>query len=190
MADQSTTNDEAKGRLSDAAFDLCFEQFSAGIRAWLRSKLGNEADVEDCFSRVFEKLWTHGESVRPAARGAWLFVVARREAALQWRKQKRGESVLETFASEIRAPSGCLSPEESLLKTESIQRLKQAAESLSDDQREVLQRRFQDDLSFREIADELQIPLGTALTRLHTALKRLRKILNDQDDESTSPPKR
>lgn len=178
------TNDDAKGRLDAAAFDPCYEQFSAGIRAWLRSRLGNEADVEDCFSRVFEKLWTHGESVSPAARGAWLFVVARREAALQWRKQKRAEMVLDQLASGIVHQGRYPSPEQCLLKAESIERLKLAAECLSDEQKEVIRRRFHDGLSFREIADELGIPLGTALTRLHAALKRLRKALNDEDHAS------
>ncbi len=183
MADQSRSNEEATQRLDNEAFAVCFEQFSAGVRAVLRSKLGNEADVDDCFSRVFEKLWMHGVNVQPAARGGWLFVVARREAALQWRKHKRTEVILEGFSSEVVEWDDNGSPADGLIKAEKIQRLQQAAAELSAEQRDVLYRRFHQDQSFREIAAELQIPLGTALTRLHSALKRLRKALQYEDDE-------
>ena len=46
--------------------------------------------------------------------------------------------------------------------------------SLPGAQREVLQLRFVDDLSLQEIADALEIPLGTVKSRLHLAIARLR----------------
>ena len=185
MARQSSPNDEAKRRLSPDAFDDCFNQFSGGVRAFLGSKLANEADVEDCSSRVFEKLWIHGDSVNPAARGAWLFVVARREAALHWRKQKRSEAIVEELARGTSETSEGESPADSLLSAETAERLRQATETLPHDQRVILRKRFFEDLSFREIAEELNLPLGTALTRVHAALKRLRKILAEDNDDQT-----
>jgi RNA polymerase sigma-70 factor, ECF subfamily len=107
-------------------------------------------------------------------------VVARREAAMSWRTQKRVDAALEGLQTQFEEMSdGDQSPVEGMLKAETIEKLKQAASELPADQREVLRRRFSDGLSFREIAQELDIPLGTALTRLHTALKRLRKLLNE-----------
>ena len=47
--------------------------------------------------------------------------------------------------------------------------------SLSTEQREVLQLRFVDGLSLAEIADAMEIPLGTVKSRLHNALTSLRK---------------
>ena len=188
MARQSSPNDKAKRRLSPDAFDDCFNQFSGGVRAFLGSKLGNDADVEDCFSRVFEKLWIHGDSVSPAARGAWLFVVARREAALHWRKQKRSEAIIEDLARGAAEKSDGESPAEAILSAETAERLKRATEALPNDQRVILRKRFFDDLSFREIAEELNLPLGTALTRVHAALKRLRKILEQDNDDQTKRP--
>lgn len=177
MARQSSPNDEVKRRLSADAFDDCYNQFSAGVRAYLAAKLRNEADVEDCFSKVFEKLWTHGDGVVPAARGAWLFVVARREAALHWRKQKRSQEKLDELAHETIDGGDAESPADRLLSTESYERLRQATKELPHEQQVVLRKRFFEDLSFREIAEDLNVPLGTALTRGHAALKRLRKIL-------------
>jgi RNA polymerase sigma factor (sigma-70 family) len=179
VADQFRSNDGTQPRLNPEAFAACFEQFSAGVRAVLRSKLGNEADVDDCFSRVFEKLWIHGEKVNPAARGSWLYVVARREAALQWRKQKRAEELLDGFAGEFDELRENHAPEDGLIQAEIADRLRLAADKLSKEQQDVLRKRFYEDMSFREIAEELGIPLGTALTRLHAALKRLRSVLDE-----------
>ncbi len=46
---------------------------------------------------------------------------------------------------------------------------------LEDRQREVLLMRFVDDMSLKEIAAALKIPLGTVKSRLHHALQRLRE---------------
>jgi RNA polymerase sigma-70 factor (ECF subfamily) len=46
--------------------------------------------------------------------------------------------------------------------------------ALTDDQREVLLMRFVDDMTPTEIADALAIPVGTAKSRLHAAITRLR----------------
>lgn len=179
MAYPPSCNDESSDRLSDHAFAACYEQYASGVRAFLRAKLSNEADADDCFSRVIEKLWSRGGSVVPAALGAWLFVVARREAALHWRSKSRAEGVWNALASEYQDPVDERQPEENLLRIEGLELLRLAAEQLPSEQKEVLRRRFVDNSSFREIAQELNLPIGTALSRMHTALKRLRKILND-----------
>lgn len=147
------------------------------------AKLSNEADADECFSRVIEKLWSRGGAVVPAARGAWLFVVARREAALHWRKKERAESVWNEWACEYQDSIDEGQPEENLLRIEKLELLRRAAEQLPSEQKDVLRRRYVDDSSFREIAQELNVPIGTALSRMHAALKRLRKILNDDGEK-------
>ena len=47
-------------------------------------------------------------------------------------------------------------------------------QDLTDERREVITLRFVDDLSLQEIADTLQIPLGTVKSRLHLGIKQLR----------------
>ncbi len=50
---------------------------------------------------------------------------------------------------------------------------------LGDMEREIILLRYYSELSFREIADMLDIPLGTALSRVHRALARMRRQLVD-----------
>ena len=177
MDDQNSPPEEPRQRLSAETFDKCFQQFSRGIRAFLKSKLGNEADVEDCFSRVFEKLWTHGAKVNGAAIGSWLFVVAKREVALHWRKQKSRDAAIERAAQSAVEFDDCETMD-GLIQQERVELLRAATADLPDEQQELLRRRFIDGDSFRTIAEDLDLPLGTALSRLHAALKRLKAKLN------------
>lgn len=177
-------------QLSAAEFDECYRQCASGLRIALRMRLKNDLDVEDCLNRVFEKLWLQGDGVAPAARRSWLFVVARNEAALVGRNAARrsieraGNEELERFGG---SESGGIDPKtetsmplDALLRNEQIEKLRLAGRELSDQQAEILRFRFYDDLTFREIADRLQIPLGTALTRVRAAILKLKKSLDDE----------
>jgi len=67
------------------------------------------------------------------------------------------------------------SPELNAAEAEQRQRVEGALESLSDKQREVLILHYFGGLTFREIARVTGVPLGTALGRMHYALRHLRK---------------
>jgi RNA polymerase sigma-70 factor (ECF subfamily) len=72
-------------------------------------------------------------------------------------------------------------PDGGLLKSEAEQRLGAALHKLPELDREIILLRHFSELSFREIAELLEIPLGTALARAHRALKRLRLALGAED---------
>ena len=189
----------------EAAVLECFRHHAPGLGAALRVRLVNEADVEDCLNRVLEKLWSHGGSVAPAARRAWLFVVARNEAAAVYRRAARqspvhkvrgsrsdlvdGEVWVAGGAPRSRAAwedgaawenvvDGQPTPGDELLRREEWERLRVAAESLPSEQYEVVRYRFFEGLTFQQIADRFGIPLGTALSRAHAAILRLKRDLD------------
>ena len=60
---------------------------------------------------------------------------------------------------------------------EDIELVRAALDELSDVQRQVLEKRIYEDKKFREIAEELNVPLGTVLARMQSALKKLKPIL-------------
>lgn len=70
-------------------FAECFRVYAEGVRAALRVRLKNGADVEDCLNRVFERLWSRGAAIPPPARRSWLLVVARNEATACVRREAR-----------------------------------------------------------------------------------------------------
>lgn len=171
-------------RLSAEDFERHYRANEGPLRASLRVRLTNELDVEDCLNRVFEKLWSLGGRLPPAAVRSWLWIVARNEAAAIGRAVSR-RSVVESTAGrqvEDRRPAGgSASPLDGLLHTEELERLAVATQRLPAEQAEVLRMRFFEDLSFREIAAALGIPIGTALTRARTGLMKLKREFENRE---------
>ncbi len=71
-------------------------------------------------------------------------------------------------------------PLDNLSRQEQIEQLRQAMASLNDADQQILHLRHTAGLSFPQIAEALQQPLGTVLARAHRAVAKLRKILQDQ----------
>ncbi len=175
MHDDTTSDRVQPQPLTKADFDECYERFAAGVKTFLRAKLNSDADVDDCFNRVFEKLWSRGQQIHPAARGAWLFVVARQEAALVWRQRQRQEVVYQQLAEESAAyQTSAQSSQDPVLNrienAELHQQLQMAITKLPVEQQQVLSHRIHQQQTFRQIAEKLQIPLGTAISRFHQAI--------------------
>jgi RNA polymerase sigma-70 factor, ECF subfamily len=162
--------------MTQAEFEDCVKRLGPGLKASLRTRLRNEIDADDCLNRVFEKLWSKGRSVPPAARRAWLFVVARNEAAAVGRGlgRRAPRQDVDRDRTGDRADEVDAGPLESMILDESIERLRCDQRLLTAEQREVIRMRFYDDLPFREIAARLDIPIGTALSRVRAAILRLR----------------
>lgn len=77
-------------------------------------------------------------------------------------------------------------PDHHALHAEALQQLEDAVAQLPDADREVLHLRHTAGLSFAEIAETLDQPLGTVLARAHRALAKLRKIMQPTDAGWTS----
>jgi hypothetical protein len=69
------------------------------------------------------------------------------------------------------------SPDSSAAQTEDRERIGKALDTLSDDHRTIIMLSDVEGLAYREIAEVLDIPIGTVMSRLHNARKRLRGAL-------------
>ena len=63
---------------------------------------------------------------------------------------------------------------------EQVERIKAAIRQLPESQQDVVRLRIYEDLKFIEIAEHLDVPLGTVLTRMRTAVKKLSRVLRDE----------
>ena len=66
-----------------------------------------------------------------------------------------------------------------LIREEEIEMVRTALNELSDVQRAVVEKRIYEGLKFREIAQQLNVPLGTVLARMQSSLKKLKSVLAD-----------
>lgn len=121
-----------------------------------------------------------GNDVPPAARRAWLFRVAANQCARFWRDESATRKAVHGSAG-LDQNDTPVDPAVQFLQDETKQNLRTAVGLLSREYQEVLRLRLEDDLSFREIAQRLNIPLGTALTRMRRALEKLKKDFQSSD---------
>jgi len=121
---------------------------------------------------------------RPPA--AWLFTVCRNLAIDHQRRQRRIVPMhpLDDLTSEEPGPDTALASRET---AGSLLRL---LEELSENQREVIRLKFQNDLSYKEIAAVTQLSVTNVGFLLHTGLKRLRTLVLEQPQDDFPLPLR
>jgi RNA polymerase sigma factor (sigma-70 family) len=71
--------------------------------------------------------------------------------------------------------------EDELVQQETVTRLRELLDKLPPDQRDVVERRMHREQTFAEIAAELNLPLGTVLTRMRLATQRLQRWLKSNE---------
>ena len=163
-----------------------FRDAEPGLRRFLQSKLPQSADAEDCLQAVMLAALKNQTDVPPPARTAWLFRVAANEAALWWRKKSTTDRVMERHAESLPeeySGESRTQPIPQIEIEETREQVRQAIESLPENAKQVVRLRLQDGITFQQIADRLELPLGTVLTRMRRAMRQLREILDDHHNE-------
>ena len=107
---------------------------------------------------------------------AWLFTVTRHRALDHRRKFAR---IIPMPLPDDR-PCGAPGPAALLERRESATSLFRLLDALSENQREVIRLKFQNDLSYREIADLTHLSVTNVGFLLHTGLKKLRALLREE----------
>lgn len=163
----------APDRLSEAEIADLHALHAEELRRFLWGVVGEASLVQDIVQITFRKLVEVGHETQAESRKAWLFQVAYREALAQRRRSATQKKVLETLHGDPhRNHDG--SPTDPLVAQETVDSVRQAIEELSPELKQVLRMRIYDDMTFAEIAAELDIPLGTALGRMRNAMNKLR----------------
>ncbi len=184
-----------RARQQDAeAFSALVDAYSPRVYGLL-FQLTHSRDVADdllqeTFLRVVRMIGEYQECGRFEA---WLFRIAANLARDRARQGiRRGNTAnLDAVTDDPRYGARFADPadlpDEVISRREAAARLENGLQQLSEPEREILLLRHYSELSFREIADLLGVPLGTALARAHRALGRLREILSPAV-ETIEPP--
>ncbi len=139
-------------------------------RAWTQdAELAKEL-VQRTFLRAFEK--RHQLREAQAAR-SWLISIFRRELAGERRARNRFEVWEAEAFEELPEPEAA----DERLDPEDLARLPRVLASVADSHRHILLLRYQQELSYEQIAEVLDLPPGTVMSRLHRAKTAVRKLL-------------
>lgn len=162
-----------EGKLDSAVVAALFEQYSDELLRFLVGVLRDHQLANDALQTAFAKLVQQGHETSEDSRKAWLFRVAYNEALVVRRRQETGKRVLERVAWSVDSYQA----DDALVRNEDIERVRAAIDELPPDQQRIVRMRIYEEKTFAVIADELKIPLGTALGRMRAALARLRTSL-------------
>jgi RNA polymerase sigma-70 factor (ECF subfamily) len=139
--------------------------------------VGNREDALDVAQDALLRLFAHIARVSPdRPLRPWLFAIVRNRARDLWRRRvARPSESLDArpdLSSQLTARSG--DPERQAARRQFARRVWSAIGELSRSHREILVLRDFHDLTYAEIAETLDIPLGTVMSRLHAARSALR----------------
>ena len=153
-------------------FKALFDEYYRPMKRFLYYKLGDMDLAEDITQEVFIRAWDKRDTILPETAKSYLYKIANNLAINHFNSAKtRFELKLEDHDSTVSE-----SPHYVLEKDEFAVRLNRALENLSESQRVVFLMNRIDDLTYREIAERLDIGIKAVEKRMHGALESLRSI--------------
>lgn len=173
------------------AFGVLVRRYERELHGYLRRYLGDGNLAEDVFQNTFLQLYLKsnqyepGRPVRP-----WLYTIATHQAidalrrnarhqvlSLEQKREDSGNGEIRSLLDglESRGPA----PLDNLSAQERKERVRASVDRLPDFLREVVILAYYQGLKYREIAEILDIPVGTVKSRLHAALNKLQEAWSE-----------
>jgi RNA polymerase sigma factor (sigma-70 family) len=147
------------------------------VARWLTR---NDHDAEDVVQEAYVRALKFFGGFHGGDSRAWLLAIVR-NTCYTWLQHNRPQDPTTEFDEEVHSlDSEAANPETLLLHTANTQWLRQALEALPVEFREVVIWRELEGLSYKEIAEIANIPIGTVMSRLARARKRLQQSLQSQ----------
>lgn len=149
------------------AFEAFYRDNAGRLCAYLRQIVGNTHVAEDVMQETFTQIWRSPNGFRPehgSLRGC-LFGIGRKRAAEWWRKRARAPEEQAERRGEGSAEG-----------TAGFLAIGDVFARLAEEQRSLLWLREVEGQSYAELAEILQIPVGTVKSRLFAAREELRSI--------------
>ena len=181
-APQELSQDDRDRLFAEQAIPLIDQLFGAAL-----GMTRNRADAEDLVQETFMRAYTKFHQYQQGTNiKAWLYRILTNTYITHYRKAQRspkrsgGEEVedWQLAAAASHDEKGLVSAEAEALDNIPSSELRTALESLSEDQRVVVLLSDVEGFAYKEIADMLDIPIGTVMSRLHRGRKNLREGLS------------
>lgn len=140
----------------------------------------NGAATADLVQETYLRAFAARQSLRADSNiKAWLFTILRNIWLNQVRRPRTAREVIGLDLNGVLEKA--LDPHALCVRKAESERVRRAIERLSQDFREIIILREYDDLSYQEIADLLECPRGTVMSRLARARARLRDLLFEME---------
>jgi RNA polymerase sigma-70 factor (ECF subfamily) len=168
---------------SKAAFTELFTYFAPKIRQFAISKFGNETLAHEIVQETMTNVWrkAHLYHQDKGAPTTWVFTVMRNAAFDLLRKinNSKEDNLSDDFWPLMEADDD---PVADLAEDKNKALISEHLQDLPEAQKEVIQGFYFQELTHEQLAEQLNIPLGTVKSRLRLALGKLRQTIGDNHD--------
>ena len=161
------------------AFGLFYDQTAARVLGICMQVLHNRAVAEEITQEVFIEIWRTAPTFSPqkGSAASWIYRLARSRAIDKLRSRMATLSRDEKDAA-LQQFTHYIDVEDDAIRAVESQRLRKIVDSIGEPHRSAIMLTYFAGLSNQELADYLNIPLGTAKTRVRDGLKKLKAVLH------------
>ncbi len=185
LTDEELALEYVKG--NNRAFDELLDRTQASIYSYIIFIVHNKEVANDIFQETFLKAITKLKEGRYSPTGkfnAWLIRIAH-NAVMDWYRRKKTQRIIDTDGSEMAIAEMSdqkimeTSREDLLANAQVMSDIKSLIEFLPENQREVVNMRYYQNLSFKEIAEITNCSINTSLGRMRYALINMRRLAKE-----------
>lgn len=178
------------------AFEVLVKKYQTSVGRLAYSIMKSDQGIADIAQEVFLSVFRGLNKFRgDASFKTWLYKITVHETMRYLKKKKRWTSLIDKGASTTNVAEVTFilfdndnrhSPEHLVLDSQKKALIQEAMSKLSDNHHIVLHLHYQEDLSVQEIAEILEIPVGSVKSRLHYARLQLKDLLSPFFESSSS----
>lgn len=185
LSDQKLLNSYLSG--DRLAISKLIERYSRRVRDYINMMVKDRDVAEDLFQETFIKAVRVIDEGRYTDNGkflSWILRIAHNQVIDHFRARKQSRQVTEAEAGydvlgTLRFAERTV--EDELVSSQIEQDIRRLVELLPDEQREVVMMRYYGGMSFKEIAEQTDVSINTALGRMRYALINLRRMIKEKN---------
>jgi len=171
---------------SEESFNLLVKRFKDRLHNFLYRYTHNHQDCEDLVQETFLRVYSNRQSYERIAKfSTWMYTIALNLARSLYKKKKRKTTV--TIHEDESDPDDCkmeleddnVLPDVLLHQKMCMNHLEKALPKLNDDFREVVLLRDIQQLSYEEVAEITELPMGTVKSRINRGRAQLQNLLEN-----------
>lgn len=173
-----------------AAFAELMNRYREPVYYMLLKMIKNTDDAEDLTIEAFGKAFNRIDQYSPSyAFSTWLFKIASNNCIDFIRKKRVSLTSMDhAYTNEngesvgLQVDGGLLDPEETFIKNQKVKMMREVVDKLKPRYKELIIKRYFEELSYDEISEELDLPLGTVKAQLFRAREFLANVMKKTKD--------
>ncbi len=155
------------------AFGEVFQHFGPRLKSFMIRKGADQPLAEELVQETMLTVWRKAQlySTEKGTVTTWIFTIARN---LRIDRIRRESSQQFTDLADYDAPSDDPGSDDQVMQMQQQVKVRDALQNLPEEQRQIIHMSYIDDMTQSEIADQLELPLGTVKSRMRLAYRKLR----------------